>query len=77
MNWLATLLALLVQKLSPWIYGLIGSGITAIVAYFEKKQQARTDAKQREEATKALEKAIKEKAERDERQKREENLLNS
>ncbi len=77
MQWLATFAALLLEKLAPWIWGLIGTGITAVVGFFAKKQHDASEAKQREEATLAEQKAIADKAARDERQKREQDLLNS
>jgi hypothetical protein len=77
MTWLASFVAMLVQKLAPWIWATLGTVITGIVAYFTKKKHDAEDAKQREEATKNLDEAIKSGVPRDERQKAEENLLNS
>jgi len=77
MNWLAGFAALLIQKLGPWIWGLIASSVSIVIAYFQKKQKDAAEAKQREEATQSLEEAIGRNAPREERQKKEQDVLNS
>ena len=77
MNWLAAFAASLITKLAPWFYGLIAKSVASLVAYFQKKKIDKEQTKQREEATGSLEEAIGKSAPREERQKKEEDLLNS
>jgi len=77
MSWLASFFVLIIEKLAPWIWATLGTAMTGIVAYFTKKKHEVEDAKQREEATKKLDEAIKSGVPRDERQKAEQDLLNS
>jgi Na+-translocating ferredoxin:NAD+ oxidoreductase RnfG subunit len=77
LNWLASFVSALIIKLWPWLLGLISSGVKALINYFAKKKQDAEDKKQREEATKALEESIKAGESREERQKKEIDVLNS
>lgn len=45
MNFLATFFALVVQKLGPWLYGVLADLVVKTVDYFQRKKKEREDKK--------------------------------
>ena len=75
--WLARFAALLVKELGPWVWGLLAGLVTKLITYVKDRIQKAKEKKEREEATKKLDESIKNNAPREERQKDEQDMLNS